>query len=47
VYFSIDTGPTVVLITNKENKNKVEDGLKKININNYIIGKIAAGAELV
>ncbi|MBI5393247.1 GHMP kinase [Candidatus Woesearchaeota archaeon] len=47
VYFSIDTGPTVVLITDKENKNKVENGLKSININNYIIGKIAAGAELV
>ena len=47
VYFSIDTGPTVVLITNEQNKKSVEDALKKINIKNYIVGKIADGAELL
>ena len=47
VYFSIDTGPTIVLITDKFNLQKVEDILKKNDINNYINGKIAQGAELI
>ncbi|MHA1232548.1 MAG: diphosphomevalonate/mevalonate 3,5-bisphosphate decarboxylase family protein [Candidatus Helarchaeota archaeon] len=48
VYYSIDTGPSIVLITRKRNVNRVYKAIKELN-SNYIlsIGKIGGPAQII
>lgn len=48
VYFSIDTGPSVVLLTYKNEKNSIINNLKELNPNLDIIeGKIGGESKLI
>ena len=48
VYFSIDTGPSVVLLTYKNEKNSIINNLKELNPNLAIIeGKIGGASKLI
>ncbi|MFZ5519156.1 MAG: diphosphomevalonate/mevalonate 3,5-bisphosphate decarboxylase family protein [Candidatus Zhuqueibacterota bacterium] len=48
VYFSTDTGPTMVLLTDKVYENQVVEAIQSLNLNLEIIrGKIAGPSQLV
>jgi len=48
VYFSTDTGPTMVLLTDAKFENQVVEAIQRLNLNLEIIrGKIAGPSELI